>query len=229
MNTTAPESVPRSSAGPPKPRRWRGRLLLLGLVALFAAPLLVASLMVGRWQPAATVHHGQLLDPPQPLTPVAVELYGGEAVGDAFLRRQWTLIMVHPGGSCPEACRLRLEQLDTLRLLMGKDKHRVQTLVVNPAPWAPAAQRWLAKTHPNLPAGVADPATLDALAIPFGAPPPPQVSPADPAAPAEPLPTPAPIYLVDPLGNLVMRYGGDVPPQLVIKDLKRLLKYTQLG
>jgi hypothetical protein len=37
------------------------------------------------------------------------------------------------------------------------------------------------------------------------------------------------IYLVDPLGNLMMRFPRDPDPSRVIKDLQRLLKYSRFG
>lgn len=37
------------------------------------------------------------------------------------------------------------------------------------------------------------------------------------------------IYLVDPLGNLMMRFPRDPDPSRVIKDLQRLLKYSRIG
>jgi hypothetical protein len=37
------------------------------------------------------------------------------------------------------------------------------------------------------------------------------------------------IYLVDPLGNLMMRFPADADPARVLKDLQRLLKYSRIG
>ena len=37
------------------------------------------------------------------------------------------------------------------------------------------------------------------------------------------------IYLVDPLGNLMMRFPPDPDPSRMIKDLERLLKYSRFG
>lgn len=37
------------------------------------------------------------------------------------------------------------------------------------------------------------------------------------------------IYLVDPLGNLMMRFPRDPDPKKMIKDLQRLLKYSRFG
>ena len=37
------------------------------------------------------------------------------------------------------------------------------------------------------------------------------------------------LFLVDPLGNLMMVYGAEVPPQGLMNDLKKLLKVSQIG
>ena len=37
------------------------------------------------------------------------------------------------------------------------------------------------------------------------------------------------IYLVDPLGNLMMRFPRDPDPSKMLKDLQRLLKYSGIG
>jgi hypothetical protein len=37
------------------------------------------------------------------------------------------------------------------------------------------------------------------------------------------------IYLVDPLGNLMMRFPPDPDPSMIIKDLRRLMKYSGFG
>jgi hypothetical protein len=46
---------------------------------------------------------------------------------------------------------------------------------------------------------------------------------------AEPGAPPERIYLVDPLGNLMMRFPRDPDPKLMMKDLSRLLKASQIG
>jgi hypothetical protein len=37
------------------------------------------------------------------------------------------------------------------------------------------------------------------------------------------------IYLVDPLGNLMMRFPAEPDPSRIIRDLQRLLKYSGFG
>ena len=42
-------------------------------------------------------------------------------------------------------------------------------------------------------------------------------------------PRAAHIYLVDPLGNVILRYPRDPDPRRMIKDLQRLLKVSRIG
>jgi len=37
------------------------------------------------------------------------------------------------------------------------------------------------------------------------------------------------LYLVDPLGNLLMSYSPDAPPRSVLDDLERLLRLSHIG
>ena len=37
------------------------------------------------------------------------------------------------------------------------------------------------------------------------------------------------LYIVDPLGNLVLRYPRDADPGRIIKDITRLLKTSRIG
>jgi hypothetical protein len=37
------------------------------------------------------------------------------------------------------------------------------------------------------------------------------------------------LYVVDPLGNLMMSYPGDAPPKSILTDLERLLKLSHIG
>jgi hypothetical protein len=37
------------------------------------------------------------------------------------------------------------------------------------------------------------------------------------------------IYMIDPLGNLMMRFPKDIDPSKMAKDIKRLLKVSQIG
>jgi hypothetical protein len=48
----------------------------------------------------------------------------------------------------------------------------------------------------------------------------------DPALAGDP---PGHIYLIDPLGNLMMRFPRDADPSRILRDIVRLLKASQIG
>jgi hypothetical protein len=37
------------------------------------------------------------------------------------------------------------------------------------------------------------------------------------------------VYLIDPLGNLMMSYAGDAAPKGILEDMKRLLRLSSIG
>jgi hypothetical protein len=37
------------------------------------------------------------------------------------------------------------------------------------------------------------------------------------------------IYVMDPIGNIMMQFSPDLSPKLILKDLNKLLKVSQIG
>ncbi len=190
------------------PRR-RQRLALALLLALFVVPLLLAWILVGQWRPGATAQHGRLLDPARPVA--ALRVATAEGVLDAgFLRGRWTLAYLNPAAGCDPACRQGLYAMRQVRLALGRDLERTQGLLMNAAAADARTAAWLAEAHPELHRGVADAATRNFFRDAFSGP-------------------EAGIYLIDPLGNLLMGYGPHADPKGLLADLKRLLKLSKIG
>ncbi|MFN2645689.1 MAG: SCO family protein, partial [Burkholderiales bacterium] len=122
----------------------------------------------------------------------------------APLRGKWVLV-TFDAASCSESCERKLYVVRQVRLALGKDAARVARLWLVTDAGRPAAR---------------------VLAAIEGA----QVASAPPgfqrAFGGDLL---AHIYLVDPLGNLMMRFAADPDPSRVIKDLERLMKYSSVG
>jgi hypothetical protein len=117
------------------------------------------------------------------------------------LRGKWVLVSFD-AAACDAYCEKKLYFMRQLRTAQGKDQSRVERL-------------WLITD------GAAPRAEL--LAAIEGT----RISRAKPDGfPGEPV---AHIYLVDPLGNLMMRFPREPDPSKMLKDLQRLLKYSQVG
>jgi cytochrome oxidase Cu insertion factor (SCO1/SenC/PrrC family) len=204
-------------------QRSRQRRALIGLALLFFAPLALAFLLYygSSWRPGSRVNYGDLIDPPVPLPelalPRAVETRAApENTSPTFLRGKWTLLYLGPG-SCPDRCREDLYNTRQVRAALGADRERVQRVFV--AEGACCDLDWLRTQHPDLitvQAG-AEAAPLTALLRSHAAPAATDRVSADR------------VFLIDPLGNLMMSYAADARPKGMLEDLKKLLRLSHVG
>ncbi len=193
--------------------RAKNRLLLLFIILLFVIPLATAWLLVDRWQSDNTTNHGQLLNPVQPTPPLNLQLADGGTLDTAYLRGRWTLLYIGNSRDCDENCRTGLYKIRQVRLALGKDMNRAQTLFAMDELPDAKLRSWLDREHPAMTRGRADAVTLAFFAEAF------------PGATS----TGEWIYLIDPLGNLLMRYNVESDAKGILDDLKHLLKLSTIG
>jgi hypothetical protein len=124
------------------------------------------------------------------------------------LKGKWVLVQFD-GGACSEACERKLYFMRQVRRAQGRDMDRV-------------ARLWLL-TDSVQPGPELLKAIEGTIVAPRGG-----IDAANGAFPAEGSVTNH-IYLVDPLGNLMMRFPREPEPKRVINDLKRLLKASSFG
>jgi hypothetical protein len=191
----------------------RGRRALLGLAALFFVPL-VASFWLyyaGGWRPAGSTNHGELIAPARPLAPAPFTLADGvtAARADLFLGK-WSLVYIGDGACASEDCRKSLWLTRQTRLLLAEDMSRVQRVLV--AADGCCDMDFLQAEHKGLEVLRADHAAMGAFVAQF--------PPADRTRS---------VYIVDPLGNLMMRFDARQDPDGLLDDMKKLLKLSHIG
>ena len=116
-------------------RAARSRLVLLGLLAVFMAPLVLALVLyagVGSWFEPGTVNRASLLDPPRPVPPERLVLANGESLPADYLDRRWTLVHLAASG-CGNACEAALRAMRRAHRALGRNQGRVQRLLLVPA------------------------------------------------------------------------------------------------
>ena len=201
---------------PDAARIRRSRIQLVLILALFLVPPLgawVAWQYLGEQGVETTTNAGMLVTPARPLQVAGLRQPDGSALADADLRGRWTYVLFAQR-ECRERCQQQLYLTRQTRLAMNKDIPRVQRLLV--LEQAPAAElaRQLAEEHADLRwvvLGEQAGALLEHFqGNGFG-------------------PDGRHYFLVDPLGNLMMVYGLEVPAKGLMKDLQKLLKISQIG
>lgn len=198
--------------------RTKNRASLLLIFVLFAAPVVLAWLLFfvfPDWTPKSTSNHGTLVEPVRQLPAFQLPTLKGEPVSEAFLQGKWTFVYVHRG-ACESDCVQQLYTMRQVRLTQGKHIDRLQRLMLWDAAGVEAAHRNELQQHfPGQMTAILAGESAPLLAAAFEV---------DGQAPL----TGENLFLVDPLGNLMMVYAPGGEPRGMIKDLERLLKYSAL-
>jgi cytochrome oxidase Cu insertion factor (SCO1/SenC/PrrC family) len=214
----------------PSPRPARTQIYIL--LSVFFAPLALAFLLYygsGGWRPPGSTNHGVLISPPQPLPSVELPTPAGPPLQPQTWRGKWTLLYV-ADGRCDEQCRAALTLMRQTRLALNTDMTRVQRIFLATGNWCD--QAYLDAEHPGLMVALADNDAGTTLLAAF-----PDARQADgsgsfprdysQSAHADRSGT---IYVVDPLGNLMMRHAPQPPPAKgLLEDLRKLLKLSHIG
>jgi cytochrome oxidase Cu insertion factor (SCO1/SenC/PrrC family) len=195
----------------------KNRIILLTIFGIAMIPLLVAiGMKVTGWRPAHTTNYGQLIQPAKPLADVGLERRTGKPIRLQDLRRRW-LLVTFSKGACIGACANSIYKMRQVHVAQGKYQKRVQRMLVvlpkGPKPdFGP-----MVKAYPDMivvTGPVSDEQALGKqLQIPGGT----------------ALDQEGWIFVVDPIGNYMMRYPPDADPVGIRKDLARLLRVSQVG
>ncbi len=187
-----------------------GRRTLIAIAALFIGPLLLSSGLYffgDGWRPDGSVAHGRLVQPPLLLDDAVLANRADDAAFE--LRGRWHLVQFVPR-ACDAACDERIIRTRQVRLALGKESDRIGRLLVLPSD--AEVTRWRA-AHPD--------AALVLDNDPAWAP---LVGAFDEVDAQR-----TGIFLVDPIGNLMMVFASDEGPKTIHKDLQRLLKLSNIG
>lgn len=184
-----------------------GRLKMLAVLAVCAAPVVASYFTYYVVRPETRRSFGELIEPQRPLPSINGVGLDGKLVPLTDLRHQWLLVSV-AGGACRTACEHHLYLQRQLREGLGRDKDRLEWvwLVRDSAPVAASLQPALAQSR---------------------------VLRVDPTQLAQWLPAASGqsqddhLYVVDPMGNLMMRFPASLDRSQAPRakrDLERLMR-----
>ncbi|WP_229751258.1 SCO family protein [Undibacterium terreum] len=161
-------------------------------------------------KPEGRTNYGAILDPRQyPMPKLGSTLLGGESKELDAYKGKWIMLQAD-SGDCAEACKKKLYDMRQLRLIQGKEMDRIERvwLITDDKP----IDTVLIREYDGTRMLQVKPELLKAW-----------------------LPTESGtsindhIYMIDPLGNLMMRFPKDADPNKVKKDIIKLLKASAIG
>ena len=216
-----PSSTPPVNETVNKAVQKSGRWKLLAVVAVCAAPMIFSYLTYYVIKPSGRTNYGTLIDPRQyPIPALGTTTLDGKPTGLDAYKGKWIMLQVG-AGECKEVCRKQLYTMRQLRLMQGKEMERIERvwLVTDNTPLDTMLMREFDGTRL-----LRAPAAPVAKWLPVEA--------GDSAANH--------LYLIDPLGHLMMRFPVDPDPAgadpraathaaKMKKDISKLLRASAIG
>lgn len=186
-------------------RKSRRTLLLVAAVCL--APFIGSFALYYFWQPSGRINYGELIEGESVPAGSLAAASGSEPFDFAQVRGRWVFVTVD-SGACDDYCRNKLWKMRQVRLTQGKYPERIERV-------------WLVNDTQSVAPAVAKEYEGTRIARV-------QNGPILKALPYREVQRDH-IYLVDPLGNVVLRYPKDADPSRMKKDITRLLRVSRIG
>ena len=180
---------------------------LVWVAVISFAPFVLAYVTFYLWAPEGRMNYGELIEPARPLPDAPLTRADGQPFRFSALKGKW-VFMVAAAGACDEPCQRALYHMRQVRRAQGKNMDRIERvwLITDDAPLDPALVGALEGTY------LVRAARREVLR--------------DPALAGD---RTAQIYLVDPLGNVMLRFPRNADPSRILRDINRLLKVSRIG
>jgi len=197
----------------------RGQRSLLLLALVFFAPIVIAFVVKKNIEDTdsfATKNHGDLIAPAKPVSDVALVDVENKSLALSSLRGKW--IMVYLGLSdCNEKCKNNLYNIRQTRLGQRGEHKRIERVFISLDHSVGTLPETLKKEYDGMHFLNADKSAATKIMQQFE------------LLPDEVQQAKYGLYLIDPIGNLMMRYPDGYTAKGLAKDLELLLKASQVG
>jgi cytochrome oxidase Cu insertion factor (SCO1/SenC/PrrC family) len=187
-----------------------GRWKLLAILFVCALPMIASYFAYYVAKPSGRTNYGDILDPRlYPMPQLESKSLNGSKLELTAFKGKWIMLQVD-ASACPQVCKKKLYDMRQLRIAQGKAMDRIERvwLVTDTA----SIQPELIKAFDGMHILSID---VEILA---------KWLPSENNTKASDH-----IYLIDPLGNLMMRFPKDADPNKIKKDLSKLLKASAIG
>ena len=183
------------------------------VVIAFVAPVVAAyALFFLGITPPAFSNKGELLNPIIDVESFALTDDSNKTLGrDEITKHKWHMVYF-AGASCDDACNQILYNMRQINIAVGKNANRLRRLLVHLEKPGEEFQSLIAEEDPDAEHAHADAATIAAALQEVGA----EFRSNE-------------VYIMDPLGNIMLRFTQDQPYKDLLHDLNKMFKVSQIG
>lgn len=196
----------------------KGKRLQLGLLALlFLFPPAVAYVLFYMdVRPSSGSSYGQLVQPVKSLKDTYLQTLDGQSFRFSELKKKWTMLYVGES-HCDESCNKNLYKIHQIRLAQGKNMGRVNSVYIVPADTPSSEVNKVGELYPGIMILLAQQQAFTDLIVQLYD---------NKRTASQAIER---VYIMDPVGNVMMMYQAEADPTGIKKDLMRLLKISQVG
>lgn len=191
----------------------RSRFVFILVVALFVLPFVAAywlyqrTVTGGVW---GTTNHGILIQPARPLENVVLTDQDGEPYTVERFRGHWTMVFI-PSDPCPEDCMKNIYYMRQIWASLGRNANRMQRVLLLENGQQKQDLSDFLTAYPET--GIVVDEQMQLIS---------QFKSVMPNKESS-------ILLVDPLASIMMVFTRSTDPRDILKDLKKLMKASQVG
>ncbi len=181
---------------------------MLGILLVCATPVFLSYFMYYVVRPDGRTNYGSLLNPIVDASKLNIKVDEKPATL-AALKGKWLMVTVGPS-SCDDACAERLYIARQVRETTGREKERIELVWVVTDSGKPLQK--ILDAYPTVKRVTAE---VDAIGA---------VLPIENGSNVV-----SHTYVVDPLGNVIMRFPAKPDPSKMKKDMSKLLRASRIG
>lgn len=184
------------------------------VVMAFIVPVALAYIMFFFVEVKSFINHGEILKPIVHIVDFKLTNDKNELIEKSDLTYKWRLISFL-GKDCDETCEARIFDSRQIHASLGKNRHRIYRMFIHLEPPGEALQKLINEKYDSvIRVNGNTQEIIDALGVNVR----------DDAGI-----TNNETYIMDPMGNVMMRFTQDQPNKEFLYDLKKLLKASQIG
>lgn len=153
--------------------------------------------------------YGELINPVIDIEKLELTDVLNQPIPRRELISTWRMFYI-TADSCTQQCKQSLYNMRQINIALGKNQSRVNHIVVHSKTATPDFLELLEEQHPHIMRALIAPHKLQLLQL-------------------KNLTQQSAIYLMDPHGNIMMRFADGLDPKLILKEINKLLKISRIG